>query len=40
MFYRDVQAKILSLRQQLGLGSDDHEGPAGSGGSKNRVSYI
>ena len=40
MFYRDVQAKILSLRQQLGLGSDDHEGPAGSGGSKHRVSYI
>jgi len=40
MFYRDVQAKIHSLRQQLGLGSDDHEGPAGSGGGKNRVSYI
>lgn len=40
MFYRDVQAKIHSLRRQLGLGSDDHEGPAGSGGGKNRVSYI
>lgn len=40
MFYRDVQAKILSLRQQLGLGSDDDEDPAGSSGSKNRVSYI
>lgn len=40
MFYRDVQAKIHSLRRQLGLGNDDHEGPAGSGGGKNRVSYI
>ncbi|MDX9707948.1 MAG: tetratricopeptide repeat protein [Trichloromonas sp.] len=40
MFYRDVQAKIHSLRQQLGFGGDDHEGPAGTGGGKNRVSYI
>lgn len=40
MFYRDVQAKIHSLRQQLGLGGDDHEGPAGSAGGKHRVSYI
>jgi len=40
MFYRDVQAKILSLRRELGLGVEDHEGPGGPGGGKGRVSYI